>query len=54
MRLSTLCIILIVVLIMALDWLLAVACSRHDRKQDYEDMDDGAHEVRFDEQDSGQ
>lgn len=56
LRLSTLCIILIVALVMALDWLLAVACSRHDQRQDYADRDeaDGTHEVKFDEQDSGQ
>lgn len=55
LRLSTLCIILIVALVMALDWVLAVACSRHDQRQDYADRDeaDGTHEVRFDEQDSG-
>lgn len=55
MRYSTWFIIATVAVILLLDWLLAVACSRHDRRQDYEELDDGTHEVKFDEQeDSGE
>lgn len=39
-----------VAVILFLDWALAAACTRHDRRQDFEDLDeaDGSHEVRFD------
>lgn len=35
--------------ILFIDWALAAACDRHERRQSYEDLDeaDGTHEVRL-------
>lgn len=39
-----------VAVILFLDWALAAACTRHERRRNYEDLDepDGTHEVTFD------
>lgn len=46
------CLLIVLVVVLAIDWLLVTAASRFERHADYDDLDeaDGTHEVRFDDE----